>query len=72
MLTRSIRHRCLSATPHQGKTASFQRLMALLDRDVFVEGGAPCRDQVAPFAIRTEKRKTIDEQGQPLFRIAWS
>jgi SNF2 family DNA or RNA helicase len=57
----------LSATPHQGKTAAFQRLMALLDKEVFVEGGAPRRDQVAPFVIRTEKRKTIDEQGRPLF-----
>ena len=29
----------LSATPHQGKTAGFQRLMALLDRDEFIAAG---------------------------------
>ena len=57
----------LSATPHQGKTAGFQRLMALLDRDEFIAAGSIRREQVAPFVIRTEKRRAINDRGGPLF-----
>jgi len=57
----------LSATPHQGKTAGFQRLMALLDRDEFLSPASIRRDRVAPFIIRTEKRRAINERGEPLF-----
>ena len=57
----------LSATPHQGKTASFQRLMALLDRDEFNTAGAIRREKVVPLVIRTEKRRAINERGDPLF-----
>jgi superfamily II DNA or RNA helicase len=57
----------LSATPHQGKTAGFQRLMALLDRDEFIAPGSARREKVAPFVIRTEKRRAITERGDPLF-----
>lgn len=57
----------LSATPHQGKTAGFQRVMALLDRDEFITSGSIRREKVAPFVIRTEKRRAINEKGDPLF-----
>ena len=57
----------LSATPHQGKTASFQRLLALLDRDEFNTAGAIRREKVVPLVIRTEKRRAINERGDPLF-----
>jgi superfamily II DNA or RNA helicase len=57
----------LSATPHQGKTASFQRLMALVDPDEFNTAGAIRREKVVPLVIRTEKRRAINERGDPLF-----
>lgn len=58
----------LSATPHQGKTDQFLRLMQLLDRDSFPEESSICQDRVRPFVIRTEKRAAIDAEGQPLFK----
>ncbi|MCZ2153082.1 MAG: DEAD/DEAH box helicase family protein [Bryobacterales bacterium] len=57
----------LSATPHQGKTASFQRIMALLDPDEFNTAGAIRREKVVPLVIRTEKRRAINDRGDPLF-----
>lgn len=57
----------LSATPHQGKTESFHRLMALLDQDAFPDIGAIKHEKVAPFVIRTEKRRAINDRGDPLF-----
>ena len=57
----------LSATPHQGKTAGFQRLMALLDREEFITAGSIRKEKVVPFVIRTEKRRTINDRGDPLF-----
>ncbi len=38
----------LSATPHQGKTDAFQRLMALLDRDEFIAAGSVRKEKVGP------------------------
>jgi len=58
----------LSATPHQGKTDQFMRLMQLLDREAFPDEGSINRDRVRPFVIRTEKRAAIDAEGQPLFK----
>lgn len=58
----------LSATPHQGKTDAFHRLMNLLDEDVFPDMDSVSRDRVAPYVIRTEKRKAIDADGKPLFK----
>lgn len=58
----------LSATPHQGKTDAFHRLMSLLDNEAFPDMESVSRDRVAPFVIRTEKRKAIDEEGKPLFK----
>lgn len=70
----------LSATPHQGKTDAFYRLMNLLDSDVFPDMDSASRERVAPYVIRTEKRKAIDGDGKPLFKprrtqlapVAWA
>ena len=58
----------LSATPHQGKTDSFHRLMNLLDGDAFPDLESVSRERVAPYVIRTEKRNAIDAEGKPLFK----
>ncbi|CAJ5232068.1 helicase [Burkholderia pseudomallei] len=58
----------LSATPHQGKTDQFMRLMQLLDREAFPDQGSISRDRVRPYVIRTEKRVAINAEGQPLFK----
>ena len=58
----------LSATPHQGKTDAFHRLMSLLDDEAFPDMDSVSRDRVAPYVIRTEKRKAIDADGNPLFK----
>lgn len=58
----------LSATPHQGKTESFHRLVALLDPDAFPGPGSVSRERVAPYVVRTAKRKAVDGAGNPLFR----
>ncbi len=70
----------LSATPHQGKTDQFHRLMQLVDRDSFPDESSINSDRVRPFVIRTEKRASIDAEGRPLFKprmtrlqaVAWS
>jgi len=69
----------LSATPHQGKTEAFYRLMSLLDAKAFPTVPSVTRDRVQPYVIRTPKRRAIDAQGKPLFQprhtqliaIAW-
>jgi superfamily II DNA or RNA helicase len=69
----------LSATPHQGKTDSFHRLISLLDQDAFPDIESITRDRVKPYVIRTEKRQAICADGKPLFKprrtqleaIAW-
>lgn len=58
----------LSATPHQGKSDAFHRLINLLDSDAFPDLESVTRERVAPFVIRTEKRKAIDAEGNPLFK----
>ncbi|MCG7969979.1 MAG: DEAD/DEAH box helicase [Candidatus Thiodiazotropha taylori] len=58
----------LSGTPHQGKTDAFHRLMSLLDDEAFPDIDSVSRDRVAPYVIRTEKRKAIDADGNPLFK----
>ena len=58
----------LSATPHQGKTDAFHRLMNLLDEDAFPDMASVSRERVAPYIIRTEKRKAVDADGKPLFK----
>ena len=58
----------LSATPHQGKTDGFRRLMAFLDKTEFIGEESISRDKVEPYVIRTEKRMAIDAEGDPLFK----
>ena len=70
----------LSATPHQGKTDNFRRLMSLLDSDTFTGDDSVRQDCVAPFVIRAEKRGAVDAEGEPLFKprltqlvpVAWT
>ncbi|MES9933563.1 MAG: helicase-related protein [Candidatus Sedimenticola sp. PURPLELP] len=58
----------LSATPHQGKSDAFQRLMSLLDSMAFPDLDSVTRASVQPYVIRTEKRKAVDAAGKSLFR----
>ena len=58
----------LSATPHQGKSDAFHRLMALLDKEAFPDESSVTKERVQPYVVRTEKRISIDGQGQPLFK----
>lgn len=58
----------LSATPHQGKTDAFHRLVSLIDAEAFPDIGSVTRDRVQNVVIRTEKRHAIDADGNPLFK----
>ena len=58
----------LSATPHQGKTDGFHRLVSLLDKNAFPEPGSVTRERVHAYVIRTEKRQAIDADGNALFK----
>ena len=58
----------LSATPHQGKSDAFLRLMSLLDPIAFTSEDELDRDRVSEYVLRTEKRKAIDIEGKPLFK----
>ena len=70
----------LSATPHQGKTDAFHRLVSLIDTEAFPDIGSVTRERVQPYVIRTEKRQAIDAEGKPLFKprrtqlapVSWS
>jgi superfamily II DNA or RNA helicase len=57
----------LSATPHQGKTDAFHRLLTLLDKQAFPAIESVTRERVRPYVIRTEKRQAVDAEGKPLF-----
>lgn len=58
----------LSATPHQGKTDHFRRLLSLLDPEAFPDEESVAKERVQPYVIRTEKRRAIDAEGNPLFK----
>ena len=58
----------LTATPHNGKTEPFLRLLRLVDPEVFPTAQAVVKEQVAPYIIRTEKREAIDNYGNKLFK----
>ena len=58
----------LSATPHQGKTDAFRRIVSLLDSEAFPDISSITRDRVQPYVIRTEKRRAIKADGGPLFK----
>ncbi len=70
----------LSATPHQGKSVAFHRLVALLDPDAFHDPVSVSKERVQPYVIRTAKRRAIDTSGESLFKprrtrlvpVAWS
>ena len=57
----------LSATPHQGKSDAFCRLMSFIDKETFSDEQNISHDTVTPYVIRTEKRLAIDTDGKPLF-----
>lgn len=58
----------LSATPHNGKTEPFLRLVRLLDEEAFPNAKSIVKEQVAPYLIRTEKREAIDNNGNLIFK----
>lgn len=58
----------LTATPHNGKTEPFLRLIRLVDQKAFPNYKAIVKEQVAPYVIRTEKRNAIDNKGNKLFK----
>ena len=58
----------LSATPHQGKTDAFHRLVSLIDSEEFPDISSVSRERVQAHVIRTEKRRAIDVDGKPLFK----
>lgn len=58
----------LTATPHQGKTDAFRRLLGFLDDEAFPDDDTVNQANVAPYVIRTEKRNAIDAEGNPLFK----
>ena len=58
----------LTATPHSGKTEPFLRLMRLLDESSFPNTNALVNEQVSKFLIRNEKRETVDNEGNKLFK----
>ena len=58
----------LSATPHQGKTDAFHRLMTLLDGQAFPDAESVSRERVGRYVIRTEKRNAVDAKGKELFK----
>lgn len=58
----------LSATPHQGKSDAFFRLLNILDAQAFPEPSAISKETVQPYLVRTEKRKALNEKGFPLFQ----
>ena len=58
----------LSATPHQGKTDAFHRLVSLVDTDAFPDIESVTRERVRPYVIRSEKRRAITAEGKPLFK----
>jgi len=69
----------LSATPHNGDTEAFHRLISLLDERAFPSVEAVTRERVSPYVVRTEKRTAVDLDGRPLFvprftrpvRVSW-
>jgi len=58
----------LTATPHQGKTDAFRRVVAFLDEEAFPDESSVTQERVGPYVIRTAKRDAIDEEGNPLFK----
>ena len=57
----------LSATPHQGKSDQFVRLLSLLDAERFIDADHITPDEIKPYVIRTAKRQALSLDGTPLF-----
>ena len=57
----------LSATPHQGKTDAFHRLLSLLDAKAFPDVSSVTKERVQSFVVRTEKSHAINAEGARLF-----
>lgn len=58
----------LSATPHQGKTDAFHRIVSLIDPLEFSDVDSVTKERVSPYVIRTEKRNALGADGKPLFK----
>jgi hypothetical protein len=58
----------LSATPHQGKTDQFLRLMQLIDRDSFPDEGSVSKIVCGRSSFARKSAISIDADGQPLFK----
>ncbi|WP_053959402.1 DEAD/DEAH box helicase [Sulfobacillus thermosulfidooxidans] len=58
----------LSATPHQGKSDQFVRLLSLLDAERFIDAEHMTPEDVRPYVIRTAKRQALALDGTPLFK----
>lgn len=58
----------LTATPHQGKTDQFRRLLSLLNAERFIESETLTPSHVAPYVVRTAKRMAVDADGASLFQ----
>ena len=58
----------LTATPHQGKSDAFFRIMNLLDSGTFPDAQSVTRERVQEYVVRTEKRKAISHTGEALFK----
>lgn len=66
-LAASVEHLLLlSATPHNGKSATFARLLGLLDNR-FAHGLPMSRETVSPVVVRADKATALDAEGNPLF-----
>ncbi len=58
----------LTATPHQGKSDAFFRIMNLLDSGAFPDQSSVTRQRVKEYVVRTEKRQAINHAGEALFK----
>jgi len=58
----------LSATPHQGKSDAFHRLLSILDEEAFPDIESVNVNAIKPYLIRNEKRKVKDASGKLLFK----
>lgn len=59
----------LSATPHQGKSDQFVRLLSLLDAERFIDADHMTPEDVRPYVVRTAKRQALSWDGAPLFKL---
>lgn len=58
----------LTATPHQGKSDAFFRLLNILDPQAFPDETSVSKQTVERYLVRTEKRNALDQEGHPLFQ----